>query len=885
MLFYFNGEGKIIKTIPKPIYQGSNKANTIYFIAPVTATAKVNVSFILPNGFITKQNTMVAQGQMSGIEAPDNSLFNVWSFDIPAIVTAYSGAVTTQFFIIADKSIITTQTVKFAVSKGVSAILPQAPSQNIYNDILIALQNITEQVYSNTSGTLGLEYEVNVDGTAILIGYNGTSKDIIIPEWYIKNGIYYPVAKIDKPFNNFFEIESVIIPESVNSIGEAFSNQKNLKTVVIPKNVVSLTGTFKDSLEIENIIFEGSLPTITDNVFLNTGANSKGLQVFVKPEFFSEFYNFLEVEKNFPLKVVTTITNIQINELQGQISGVSSAVQEQERINTQQTENIQANAENIQELERITAFNTGNILILQNKGYVTIQDVKNEGFVTKAVEDLKNYYLKTETYSKEEINELHEQLTGLGIAFKTVDTLPEVGEEKFIYLLPSTVEENDIYDEYVWIKGKFERIGSTKVNLADYYTKEKIDEKFVEVNQTIEQTAQNVEKTYATKTSLNEKADISSVYTKSETDEKISDEIDNIKDSYLDKETYQENQKNVATKDEVKNKLDISTATQTYATKSELTQKANTSDVYKTTEVDSKLDVVNKDLEELFLLLTNRYEEIPDASKDSPPIMFTRNGVTAVKIPKFILTQLEDGTYELVSMTRNTGKYVTMPEYFYDERVGANVPITAIGKYAFTGAFELLMARLPTQIKIIGDYAFENCIKLRELEIPNNVTSIGVRAFMWCGSLTEITIPDSVTSPISESFFFQCENLKKVTIGNNVPSIGNKAFFLCKSLDEIVIPDSVTSIGEGAFYTCSSLTSVTIGNGVTSIGTAAFNMCSSLKKVNIKAIKPFGIVPSAFWGIHEDCIFTVPKGSLSAYQLTSVWSTLTTDYTFVEAEE
>ena len=300
---------------------------------------------------------------------------------------------------------------------------------------------------------------------------------------------------------------------------------------------------------------------------------------------------------------------------------------------------------------------------------------------------------------------------------------------------------------------------------------------------------------------------------------------------------------------------------------------------------DSKLDVVNKDLEELFLLLTNRYEEIPDASEDSPPIIFTQNGVTAVKIPKFILTQLEDGTYELVSMTRNTGKYVTMPEYFYDETVGANVPITAIGKHAFTGALELLMARLPTQIKIIGDYAFENCIKLRELEIPNNVTSIGVRAFMGCRSLTEITIPDSVTSPISESFFFQCENLKKVTIGNNVPSIGNKAFFECKSLVEIVIPNSVTSIGEGAFYTCSSLTSVTIGNGVTSIDKGAFNMCSSLKRVNIKAIKPFGIVPSAFWGIHEDCIFTVPKGSLPAYQSTSVWSTLTTEYTFVEAEE
>ena len=200
MLFYFNGEGKIIKTIPKPIYQGSNRANTIYFIAPVTATASINVSFILPNGFITKQSPMVAQGQLSGIEAPDSSMFNVWSFDIPAIVTAYAGAVTTQFFIIADKSIITTQTVKFAVSKGVSPILPKAPTENVYTEILLALQNISERVYSNTSGTMGLEYTITNDNTASVVGYSGESTNIIIPEWYINDGIYYPVTRIENAF-------------------------------------------------------------------------------------------------------------------------------------------------------------------------------------------------------------------------------------------------------------------------------------------------------------------------------------------------------------------------------------------------------------------------------------------------------------------------------------------------------------------------------------------------------------------------------------------------------------------------------------------------------------------------------------------------------------
>ena len=472
MLFYFNGEGKIIKTIPKPIYQGSNKANTIYFIAPVTATAKVNVSFILPNGFITKQNTMVAQGQLSGIEAPDNSMFNVWSFDIPAIVTAYAGAVTTQFFIIADKSIITTQTVKFAVSKGVSAILPQSPSQNIYNDILIALQNITEQVYSNTSGTLGLEYEVNVDGTATLIGYNGASKDIIIPEWYIKNGIYYPVAKINKPFNNFFEIESVIIPESVNSIGEAFSNQKNLKTVVIPKNVISLTGTFKDSLEIENIIFEGAVPNILEDAFLNTGtATEKGLKISVKPEYYKQFLNSEELSG---IRIVTTLTTEELEEFREEIedsvnssfSALNQAIQTEASTRADEDTKLQSNID-AEASARATVVNELRALIT---------NLQNAGFITKEVSNLINYYKKDETYSKAEIDKLYEVLAGLGIEFEVVQTLPPTGENKYIYLLSAKdAQEQDIYEEYIYIRGAWERIGSTAVNLANYYTKSQID--------------------------------------------------------------------------------------------------------------------------------------------------------------------------------------------------------------------------------------------------------------------------------------------------------------------------------------------------------------------------------------------------------------------------
>lgn len=51
-----------------------------------------------------------------------------------------------------------------------------------------------------------------------------------------------------------------------------------------------------------------------------------------------------------------------------------------------------------------------------------------------------------------------------------------------IYLiLKETEAENNLYDEYMFISGKPELIGSTQVDLTDYYTKSEVDEKFASI--------------------------------------------------------------------------------------------------------------------------------------------------------------------------------------------------------------------------------------------------------------------------------------------------------------------------------------------------------------------------------------------------------------------
>ena len=56
--------------------------------------------------------------------------------------------------------------------------------------------------------------------------------------------------------------------------------------------------------------------------------------------------------------------------------------------------------------------------------------------------------------------------------FKTqvLNELPENGTEGIIYFIPNDeTEEINIYDEFIWVNSKFERIGSTKIDLTGYY--------------------------------------------------------------------------------------------------------------------------------------------------------------------------------------------------------------------------------------------------------------------------------------------------------------------------------------------------------------------------------------------------------------------------------
>lgn len=116
----------------------------------------------------------------------------------------------------------------------------------------------------------------------------------------------------------------------------------------------------------------------------------------------------------------------------------------------------------------------------------TSQLTNNSGFITNAVNNLTNYYLKSDTYTKDEVQQLLSSISSLKL--EVVTNLPTTNiSSNTIYLksLDST-KENNIYEEYIYINGKWETIGTTAVDLTNYALKEDIPTKISELEQDVE---------------------------------------------------------------------------------------------------------------------------------------------------------------------------------------------------------------------------------------------------------------------------------------------------------------------------------------------------------------------------------------------------------------
>lgn len=153
MIFFVGNDGTIIKSFPEYVYQGSANTNTIYLIAPFAVNSQVTVAFQLPNGTWTSPVAMTQQQALQNIVNKETGqTYAGWTYALPNNITQNFGVLTVQFFFYsASAGVITaTSSAKLTVAKGVPSVLPETPSEDIYESILSNIAALQEQLNNGT---------------------------------------------------------------------------------------------------------------------------------------------------------------------------------------------------------------------------------------------------------------------------------------------------------------------------------------------------------------------------------------------------------------------------------------------------------------------------------------------------------------------------------------------------------------------------------------------------------------------------------------------------------------------------------------------------------------------------------------------------------------
>lgn len=98
--------------------------------------------------------------------------------------------------------------------------------------------------------------------------------------------------------------------------------------------------------------------------------------------------------------------------------------------------------------------------------------------------------------------------------------------------------------------------------------------------------------------------------------------------------------------------------------------------------------------------------------------------------------------------------------------------------------------------------------------------------------ILNVVIENGITA-IGDNLFWDCPNLKSVSLPKTVKKIGNEAFKACSSLSNISFPEGLEYIGKRAFEGCSSLEKIFFPETMEKIDEKAFYNCTNLRTVSI----------------------------------------------------
>ena len=325
-------------------------------------------------------------------------------------------------------------------------------------------------------------------------------------------------------------------------------------------------------------------------------------------------------------------------------------------------------------------------------------------------------------------------------------------------------------------------------------------------------------------------------------------------------------------------------------------------------------------------------------SLDANPMYYPYSGTKALYIGGERVTKIE-----IPESITKINRYAFAGNSYLTEIV-IHENVTEIGESAFAGCTSLTSVTIPGNIKTISSSLFDGCTMLTDVTICEGVTTIAGGAFAECEKIEVVVIPASVTTISTSSFadmvllavyedsyahtfaeennllyafydgtnlpelyyidgityvvqgqrviaincdntlkeatvastvnglpvtelratFKDCGGLKSVSLPNTLEILGDSAFENCYALVDVKIPSSVTEIGNKTFMYCNNLKNIVIPNSVTKAGRMVFYHCISLE--NIVLSDSLTSVDLGFTWCDQIKSVNIPKNVTKIYQ-------------------
>ena len=172
---------------------------------------------------------------------------------------------------------------------------------------------------------------------------------------------------------------------------------------------------------------------------------------------------------------------------------------------------------------------------------------------------------------------------------------------------------------------------------------------------------------------------------------------------------------------------------------------------------------------------------------------------------------LRDGTLKLVADYDDEAKSLDIPSEVGGRRV------TAIGKDALNGHYDLETLVIPDSVTVLGEGTFGACISLRRVKMPSGPVLILGNPFSWCPELKEIEVsPNHPTLEVVDSVLFSKQDRRLIcypcgleaetyVVPQGTLSIDTCAFTMegdaeKRHLNNVILPEGMKVIYREAFH-------------------------------------------------------------------------------------